>query len=87
MDDLITVKQYIATKKGTRVFAIVLTVLAVGCLLGGILSGRIIDSRDAEEFFPAYSESGTTAYLDIVGLSDWIYQYGDDVYYLSLIHI
>lgn len=83
MDDLITVKQYIATKKVTRVFAVVLTVLAVACLLGGILSGRIIDSRDAEEFFPAYSESGTTAYLDIVGLSDWIYQYGDDVYYCA----
>lgn len=83
MDELITVKQYIATKKVTRVLAVVLTVLAVVCLLGGILSGRIIDSRDAEEYFPADSEAGSTAYIDIVGLSDWIYQYGDDVYYCA----
>ncbi len=77
-------KKYLGPKKSSKITGWVFTVLTVVTLLGGILTTFFLNRMNAVAFNPEKTETDTQAYLDIVGISDWIYQYGDDIYYCAI---
>lgn len=82
MDPQKIIKRYILP----RGMAIAAAVLILAAAVLGALSFVAMGSADTEalEFYPSDSENGTMAYIDVVGISDWLYQYDDTVYYTAL---
>lgn len=80
MDAKKTIKHYIMPKAWIRVMTIVMLVgLAVFLTLGLITLSA--DQEDAVRFNPVETETGVMAYIDVVGVSNWLYKYDDAVYY------
>lgn len=82
MDAQKTIKRYILP----RGMAIAAAALILAAAVLGVLSFAAMRSVDIEalEFYPSDSDNGTMAYIDVVGISDWLYQYDSTVYYTAL---
>ena len=82
MDARKTVNNYILPKTMT-----VIALLAIiAALVFGIVGITALGTTDntALEFYPDESETGSMAYIDVVGVSHWLYKYDGDVYYTAL---
>lgn len=82
MDAQKTIKKYILPKTMTTV-ALVLAVAAVVLAVLGVGAMKSADT-EALEFFPSESKIGTMGYIEVVGISDWLYQYDEDTYYTAM---
>ncbi len=83
MDSQKTIKKYILRKPWMKVAGIVLCVATLILVAIGFAALGAADN-DAAEFYPSETPVGTMAYVDVVGVSDWLYQYDDAVYYTVL---
>lgn len=80
MDAKKTIKKYIMPNPFVRIMIWILTpVLLLSLLMGLAMLGG--EDEPAAEFFPNESENGTMAYIDVVGVSNWLFQYDEAVYY------
>ncbi len=84
MDAKKKIMEYIQAKKGMRITALVLTILTVACLIGGVLVTFVLNRMGAIPFIPEDKAYDKQAYVDIVGISDWVYRYGDNIYYCAI---
>ena len=80
MDAKKTLKKYILPKAWNRGLGWVLAAATVVFLLLGVMALNE-DTGEAQIFYPNDSETGTMAYIDVVGVSDWLYKYDDATYY------
>ena len=76
------IKKYVLPK-GQSVAAIVLIIASLVCAVMGIAAMGGADDT-ALEFYPSESETGSMAYIDVVGISGWVYKYDEAVYYTAL---
>lgn len=83
MDSKKTIKKYILRKPWMKAVGIILCVATLALAVMGITALGAADN-DAVEFYPSETAVGTMAYVDVVGVSDWLYQYDDAVYYTVL---
>ena len=85
MDNSNMILDYIKPPKSVRIIAWVL--LAVG-ILGIVLSagayGKGDDSSSAVKFNNSAADAGDYCYIDVVGVSDWLYKYESSTYYTVL---
>lgn len=82
MDAKKTIKKYICPGAWMAVLGWLLAaVLVVSLILGLATLTGTDSSAEAVEFYPDESPRGTTVYIDVVGVSSWLYQYDDAVYY------
>ena len=75
MTDKKLLKKYAGPGGGGRVFAAILWVvciISVFLMIAGLGAGD--DPAEATAFHPLDSESGDYCYLDVAGISDWIYE-------------
>lgn len=77
-----TIKKYIL-KPWMKLVGLALCLAAVVFLVMAITAMGAADN-DAAEFYPNESETGTMAYIDVVGVSNWLYQYDETIYYTAL---
>lgn len=82
MDAQKTIKKYIVPKTQT-IISTILVVVAIVLAVLGVVAMKGADT-EALEFYPNDSETGTMGYIDVVGISDWLYQYDSAVYYTAL---
>ena len=80
MDPEKIIKKYIMPGTLVRVGAIVLGLALVVCLIMGITT-QGAEMPDPVEFYPDDTPAGTMAYIDVVGVSNWLYQYDSATYY------
>ncbi len=80
MDSKKIIKKYIMTPGWVSVLGILTAVLLVVCIIMGIMA-RNADTPDPVDFYPSETPTGTMAYIDVVGVSNWLYQYDSVVYY------
>lgn len=81
MDPKKTIKKYIMPSALSSIVGWVLLAVMAVCLIMGLAAMGGSDDVEAAEFYPNESETGTMAYIDIVGVSNWLYQYDDAIYY------
>lgn len=74
------IKKYIMPGALVPVGAIVLGLALVVCLVMGITT-QGAEMPDPVEFYPDDTPAGTMAYIDVVGVSNWLYQYDSAIYY------
>lgn len=82
MDAQKTIKKYVL-KSWMKTIGLVFC-LAVLVFLVLAFTAMGAADNDAFEFYPNESETGSMAYIDVVGVSDWLYQYDDATYYTVL---
>ena len=80
MDPKKIIKKYIMPGFLVRGGAIVLAVVFAVTLTIGLLA-LTAETPDPVEFYPSETLTGTMAYIDVVGVSNWLYQYDSAVYY------
>jgi len=80
MDPKKIIKKYIMPGAFVRVGAVVLALVCAVTLVMGILALNA-ETPDPVEFYPDETPTGTMAYIDVVGVSNWLYQYDSAVYY------
>lgn len=80
MDSKRIIKKYIMPSAFMRVGAVVFGILLVLTLVMGITAMNA-EVPDPVDFYPSETPTGVPAYIDVVGVSDWLYQYDDTVYY------
>lgn len=80
MDSKKIVKKYIMPNGAIRVGAVILSLILAVTLVMGILALNE-DVGESVDFYPAETPAGTMAYVDVVGVSDWVYRYDSAVYY------
>lgn len=80
MDSKKIIKKYIMPGGLVSVGALVFSLLLVVTLVMGItaLNAEVPDPVD---FYPSETPVGVSAYIDVVGVSNWLYQYDEAVYY------
>ena len=82
MDAKKTIKKYICPGAWMSVLGWLLAAVTVVSLILGLATLTGTDSSaEAAEFYPDESPRGTTVYIDVVGVSTWLYRYDDAVYY------
>ena len=82
MDAKKTIKKYICPGVWMSVMGWLLAAVMVVSLVLGLATLTGTDSEtQAAEFYPDDSPRGTMAYIDVVGVSSWLYQYDEAVYY------
>ena len=81
MDAAKIIKKYISSPTWVGIVGWLLAVITVVSLVTGLVQSAMVGSIAAQEFYPDYSEAGTQAYIDVVGVSDWLYKNDGDVYY------
>lgn len=82
MDAEKTLKKYILRGWMKTVGLVLCAAMLVLLVMGITAMGAA--NNDAAEFYPSESENGTMAYIDVVGVSDWLYQYDEATYYSAL---
>lgn len=80
MDSKKIIKKYIMPGAFVRICGIVLSAVLVVTLVMG-LAALNADVGDPVDFYPSETPTGTMAYIDVVGVSNWLYQYDDAIYY------
>lgn len=80
MDSKKIIKKYIMPNSLVRICAVVFGAVMVVTLFMGItaLNAEVPDPVD---FYPSETPVGTSAYIDVVGVSNWLYQYDEAIYY------
>lgn len=84
MDAKKKIMEYIQAKKGARITALVMAILTVVFIAGGVVVTFVLNRMGAIPFIPEDKDYDQQAYVDIVGVSDWIYRHGDDIYYCAV---
>lgn len=82
MDEQQQMKGYLLPKKGVLIAGFILLAAAAALLAFGIYRG----TRDFESQavpFEDFSNKGDYVYIDVAGISDWVYKYDDGVYYAA----
>lgn len=82
MDAQKTIKKYILPNTMSTVSIILVVVALILAVIGITAMGGADDT--SELFYPNDSETGTMAYIGVVGVSDWLYQNDDAVYYTAM---
>ncbi len=82
MDAKKFIKKRIMPRSIRSVLSWILLAVTVIFLISGISAGNA-EVLPATEFFPSESEVGTMAYIDVAGLSQWVYDDGDGAVYYS----
>lgn len=80
MDSKKMIQKYIMPGSFIRVGCFLFTALLVLTLVMGIQVLNA-DVGDPVDFYPSETPTGTMAYIDVVGVSNWLYQYDDEIYY------
>lgn len=85
MDYSNAISDYIKPPKAVRTVAWVLLALAIaGIVLGASIAGGGDNKSEAVKFNNSASSSGEYCYVDVVGVSDWLYKYESTTYYTIL---
>lgn len=82
MDAQKTIKKYILPKTMSTI-SIILVVLALVCAVMGIAALGGADDT-ALEYYPNESAVGSMAYINVIGVSDWLYQNDEAIYYTAM---
>ena len=82
MDAKKTIKKYILPRTMSTV-SIILVVLALVCSVMGIAALGGADDT-ALEYYPNESAVGSMAYINVIGVSDWLYQNDEAIYYTAM---
>lgn len=77
------IETYIGPKGVTKILALVLACVTVVLVLMGILSSSGGEKIVTEVFDPLASETGKDAYLDVVGISDWLVELDGNTWYAA----
>ena len=80
MDPKKIIKKYIMPAGVIRFGAIALSLVLAVTLVMGIVTINT-DVGEPVDFYPTETPVGTMAYIDVVGVSNWLYQYDGAVYY------
>ena len=80
MDPRKIIKKYIMPGFLIRGGAVVLAVVLAVTLVMGIMALNT-EVPDPVEFYHTETPTGTMAYIDVVGISNWLYQYEGETYY------
>lgn len=83
MDSQKIIRKYIDRSSIGAIIGWALLALAVVFIILGVTAGKNTDEV-AVPFYPSESETGSFAYVDVVGISNWLYQYDGDTYYTIL---
>lgn len=80
MDPKKLIKKYIMPGAFIRFGAVIFSVLLAVTLVMGFAALNA-DVGDPVDFYPSDTPTGTMAYIDVVGVSNWLYKYDEAVYY------
>lgn len=82
MDARKTIERYILP----RTMIAISLLLVAAALVFGVVGVAAMGAADSEalEFYPNDSQTGSMAYIDVVGISGWLYKNDDAVYYTAL---
>ena len=80
MDSKKIIKKYIMPGGFVRFGAVALSLVLAVTLVMGIFALNA-EVPDPVDFYPSETPTGTMAYIDVVGVSNWLYQYDEAVYY------
>lgn len=80
MDSKKIIKRYTMPGAFVRVGCVLFTILLAATLVMGVLALNA-QVEEPVEFYPSETATGTMAYIDVVGVSSWLYRYDDMVYY------
>ena len=81
MDYESTIKKYIGPSTGLKVVLSIFLALTILLAAMGTISMLGGESEEPQWFNPLYSEGNEYAYLDVVGVTDWLYNYDGSIYY------
>lgn len=81
MDPKKVISKYCGTPLIVKILAFAMVGLTVLMIILGISAHTGASDAVAEEFFPSDSEVGSYVYIDVVGISPWLYKYDDAVYF------
>ncbi len=86
MDSKKILEKYLKPAAAIKVIGIILVIASVAMLLMGILSasGATGAAGEPEKFHSENTEKGTYAYINAVGISDWVYKVDGNTYYVVL---
>ena len=82
MDEQQKMKEYLLPKKIVLIAGFILLAAAAALLAFGIYRGTR-DFKSQAMPFEDFSHKGDYVYIDVAGISDWVYKYDDDVYYAA----
>lgn len=77
-------KTYVAPSRISSVLKWIFGAGALIFLVVGMLFVPKDKKIEAQLFNPVYSGEGSYVYMNIAAVSDWIYQYDDDIYYAAI---
>lgn len=80
MDSKKIIKKYIMPGGFVRFGAVILGIVLAVTLVMGLIT-LTADPGDPVAYDTTTTPTGTMAYIDVVGVSNWLYQYDDAVYY------
>lgn len=80
MDSKKIIQKYTMPGAFVRVGCVLFAILLAVTLVMGVMTMNT-EGADPVEFFPGDTPTGTMAYIDVVGVSPWLYRYDDMVYY------
>lgn len=76
-----TLKQYVKPGSAGMILGWIFLGLMVVCIIAGIIFGATGTDGRPTAFNPAKDDTGDYVYLDVVGISDWLYDYDGVIYY------
>lgn len=80
MDEKKIIKKYICPGAWMTVVGCLLAVVLIVSLVMGVMTLNA-DTGEAVEFYPSETPAGTMAYIDVVGVSSWLFRSDDMTYY------
>lgn len=83
MDSKRIIKDYIGAPKWRTIVTWVLFALMVMSIILGATAAGKDNKSEALPFHPLDSKTGSYAYLDVIELSDWLYNYDGAIYYTA----
>lgn len=84
MDAKRIIKTYISTRPASKIIAGVLAGAMVVLLVLFAVNSGGDDTATAHEFYPSDSPKGSYCYVDVVAVSDWLYDDGDGNKYYTI---
>ena len=80
MDSKKIIKKYIMPGGFVRIGAVLCAIVLAVTLVMGLMALNV-ETPDPVEFYPSDTPIGTMAYIDVVGVSNWLYNYDGAIYY------